>query len=57
MFVFLVVVESLRDSFERQMKLDGMTDEGLLKLGSSRNEMERLSVDPAGDPKGGDGLA
>ena len=56
-FVFLVVVESLRDSFERQMKLDDMTDEGLLKLGSSRNEMERLSVDPAGDPKGGDGLA
>ena len=40
-FVFLVVVESLRDSFERQMRLDGMTEEGLLELGASRNSMER----------------
>lgn len=44
-FVFLVVVESLRDSFEHQMKLDGVTEEGLLELGSSRNEMERCQAE------------
>lgn len=39
--VFLVVVESLRCSFERQMKLDDMTGGELLGLGAARNEMER----------------
>ena len=48
-FVFLVVVESLRDSFERQMKLDGMTEEGLLELGSSRNRMERCRAEGGAD--------
>ena len=52
-FVFLVVVESLRDSFERQMRLDGMTDEGLLELGASRNEMERSAADGDDGAEGG----
>ncbi len=52
-FIFLVVVESLRDSFERQMKLDGMTEEGLLELGSSRNVMGSASDDAAPSSKGG----
>lgn len=52
-FVFLVVVESLRDSFERQMRLDGMTDEGLLELGASRNEMERSVADGDDGTEGG----
>ena len=54
-FVFLVVVESLRDSFERQMRLDGMTDEGLLELGALRNEMERSAAGAVGKAEGGDG--
>ncbi len=53
MFVFLVVVESLRDSFERQMRLDGMTDEGLLEMGASRNEMERSAADGDDGAEGG----
>ena len=52
-FVFLVVVESLRDSFERQMRLDDMTDEGLLELGASRNEMERSAADGDDGAEGG----
>ncbi len=31
-FVFLVVVESLRSSFERQMRLDGMSDDEIREL-------------------------
>ena len=55
-FVFLVVVESLRASFERQLRLDAMSDEGLLELGAARNEMERAGDDPQ-DAEGGDGRA
>lgn len=39
MVVFLVVVESLRYSFERQMNIDHMSDENLLKLFFSRDRM------------------
>lgn len=46
-FVFLVVLESLRAGLERQMRLDGMSDEGLLALGSARNRMVRSSDDDA----------
>lgn len=46
-FVFLVVVETLRAGLERQMKLDGMSDEGLLELGAARERMERSSDDGA----------
>jgi putative membrane protein len=53
-FVFLVVLESLRDSFERQLKLDGMSEEGLLELGASRNSMARTS-DALRGLKGGGG--
>ncbi len=55
-FAFLVVVESLRASFERQLRLDAMSDEGLLELGAARNEMERAGDDPQ-DAEGGDGRA
>ncbi|RDB63868.1 YhgE/Pip domain-containing protein [Gordonibacter sp. 28C] len=44
-FVFLVVLESLRASFERQMRLDDMTEEGLLGLGAARNAMERSGAE------------
>lgn len=44
-FVFLVVVESLRFSIERQMKLDGMTPEGIIEIGVARNAMEHSSDD------------
>ena len=46
-FVFLVVVESLRAGLARQMRLDGMSDAGLLELGSARNRMARSSDDGA----------
>ena len=50
-FVFLVVVESLRAGLERQMRLEGMSDEGLLELGGARDRMVRSSDDEAsGDP-------
>ena len=54
--VFLVVVESLRASFERQMRLDGASHEELVELGSARNRMVRSSDDDAGvveDAEGG----
>ena len=35
--VFLVVVESLRDSFERQLNIERMSNERLLRLFVSRN--------------------
>ena len=54
-FVFLVVLESLRDSFERQMRLDGMTEQGLLELGVSRNAMARASGGEGGEGDGPDG--
>ena len=44
-FVFLVVVESLRFSIERQMRLDGMTTEGLIEIGAARNNMEHSADD------------
>ena len=46
-FVFLVVVESLRAGLERQMRLEGMSDEGLLELGGARDRMVRSSDDEA----------
>ena len=55
-FVFLVVLESLRASFERQMRLDSMSDEGLVELGAARNRMERSTADGAdgaADAEGG----
>lgn len=52
-FVFLVVVESLRASFERQMRLDGMTEAGLLELGASRNDMERAGADAEAGARAG----
>lgn len=52
-FVFLVVVESLRASFERQLQLDGMSEAGLLELGAARNSMERACDAPA-EKKGGE---
>ena len=45
-FVFLVVVESLRFSIERQMQLDGMSAAGIIEIGASRNNME-YSADAA----------
>ena len=39
--IFLVVVESLRYSFERQLRLDTMSDEKLRSLYANRNTMER----------------
>lgn len=42
-FVFLVVVESLRASFERQLRLESLSEEGLLELGAGRERMERAS--------------
>lgn len=53
LLVFLVVVESLRFSLERQMSLDGMTDENLRALYSSRNTMQHS----ASDAEGGEGRA
>ena len=45
------VVESLRAGLERQMRLEGMSDEGLLELGGARDRMVRSSDDEAsGDP-------
>lgn len=40
-FVFLVVVESLRASFERQLALGALSEEGLRELGATRDAMER----------------
>lgn len=40
-FVFLVVLETLRFSFRRQMQLGGMTGETALGIYSKRNHMER----------------
>ncbi|HIW77160.1 MULTISPECIES: YhgE/Pip domain-containing protein [Gordonibacter] len=54
-FVFLVVVESLRASFERQLVLDDLTNEGLLELGIARNEMERAADGEPAVAKGGEG--
>lgn len=39
LLVLMVVVESLRFSFERQMNLDSMSEEGLLNLYHERNTM------------------
>ncbi|MFR7738280.1 MAG: hypothetical protein ACLU0V_11720, partial [Eggerthella lenta] len=41
------VVESLRAGLERQMRLEGMSDEGLLELGGARDRMVRSSDDEA----------
>ncbi|MCI8468398.1 MAG: YhgE/Pip domain-containing protein [Eggerthellaceae bacterium] len=41
LFVFVVVVESLRCSFERQLRLGSLSDERLLELASARNAVER----------------
>ena len=43
-FVFLVVVESLRYSIERQINLDTMTNESILELGISRNKVEKSAL-------------
>ncbi len=61
-FVFLIVVESLRYSIERQMQLDGMTDESLIGLYSARKGVERSGDGPSADEgcegrKDGDGRA
>ena len=39
LFLLLVVLESFRDSFRRQLGLEQMSDEGLLSLFSRRNRM------------------
>lgn len=44
--VFMVVVESLKASFERQMKLEYMSDDQLRRMYLDRNGMEKVS-DPA----------
>ena len=43
-FVFLIVVESLRSSFERQLRLDKMSDEQLRELYLSRNHLEHADI-------------
>lgn len=45
--VFLVVVESLRSSFERQLDLGDMSDQRLLALFASRNVMGTTAGEPA----------
>ena len=55
-FVFLVVVESLRFSIERQMQLDGMSVEGIIEIGASRNDMAH-SADDENAPAVPDSLA
>lgn len=44
-FVFLIVVESIRASIERQLRLDGMSDEELRDLYRKRNSTERMAND------------
>ena len=43
LFLFLVVVESLRYSFQRQMRLEGMSDAKLRSLYADRNKVERVT--------------
>lgn len=43
-FVFLVIVESLRSSFERQMRLEGMSDEEIRQMYLDRNGTENADV-------------
>ncbi len=43
-FVFLIMVESLRSSFERQLRLDKMSDEQLRELYLSRNHLEHADI-------------
>lgn len=38
--VFVVVIESMRAGFERQMRLDSLSDKELIKLASSRNRVQ-----------------
>lgn len=43
-FVFLVVVESLRYSLERQMRLDSMSEANIIGLYAHRNQMEAVGA-------------
>ncbi|WP_172136028.1 YhgE/Pip domain-containing protein [Adlercreutzia sp. ZJ473] len=52
LLVFLVVVESMRYSFERQMSLEDMSEESLLGLYSSRNRMQRPGEEADADAAG-----
>lgn len=53
-FVFLVVLESLRYSLERQLRLDSMSDASIIGLYAHRNQMEPVGTAPAA---GGAGVA
>lgn len=44
-FLFLVTVESIKASIDRQLKLEGMSDDELRALYKSRNKTEKASVD------------
>lgn len=55
LMVFLVVLESLRYGFDRQLQLEGMSEEDLIALYGGRNAMERAAVCGCdGEGKGGD---
>lgn len=54
-FIFLVVVESLRYSIERQMKLDVMSEDELMQLYYSRNRVENSSEHTAARKTKGSG--
>ncbi len=47
LMVFLVVLESLRYGFDRQLQLEGMSEEDLIGLYGGRNAMARAAAEPA----------
>lgn len=51
--IFLVVVESLRSSFERQLRLDNMSDEEIRNLYLKRDETESAQIVHGENPKSG----
>lgn len=47
-FIFLVVVESLRYSLDRQLRLDSMSDASIIGLYADRNQMEAVGATDGG---------